>query len=59
MVEQRTENASPADLINRFIKSRRDGLSPLTIKNYRLYLRRSIEVVGFDANARPQIDSSL
>lgn len=41
MVEQRTENATPAFLIEQFIASRRDGLSPLTIKNYRLYLRRA------------------
>ena len=34
-------------LIERFIASRRDGLSPRTIeKCYRLYLKRSIEVVG-------------
>jgi len=35
-------------LIERFIESRRDGLSPFSIKNYRLYLRLASEVVGFN-----------
>jgi site-specific recombinase XerD len=53
LVEQRTENASPNELIERFIESRPSGLSPLTIhKSYRLYLRRSSEVVGFNVTGR-------
>ena len=36
------------EMIGRFIMSRRSGLSSLTIKNYRLYLDRSIEVIGAD-----------
>ena len=49
LVEQRTENANPIELIERFIASRRDGLSPLTIhRTYRLYLRRSSEVIGLN-----------
>jgi site-specific recombinase XerD len=35
-------------LIERFVASRRDGLSPRTIKNYRLYLKRAICVVGLN-----------
>ena len=37
---------STAELLNNFIKSRREGLSPQTIKNYRLYLGLANSVVG-------------
>jgi site-specific recombinase XerD len=33
-------------LIDKFIKSRRDGLSPLTINSYKAYLARASEVIG-------------
>jgi len=52
LVEQRTENASPTELVARFISSRRDGLSPLTIKNYRLYLRLASDVVGLNVTGQ-------
>ncbi|MBI4596537.1 MAG: tyrosine-type recombinase/integrase, partial [Candidatus Tectomicrobia bacterium] len=38
--------ASTHDLVSNFIKSRREGLSPLTIKYYSSYLTRSGFVVG-------------
>jgi len=37
-----------AELIEKFVKSRRDGLSPRSIDNYRLYLRLSKEVIGLN-----------
>jgi len=53
LVEQRTENASPNELIERFIESRPSGLSPLTIhRSYRLYLKRAREVIGFEVTGR-------
>jgi len=49
LVEQRTENVTSGELIERFIASRRDGLSALTVhKTYRLYLGRATEVVGLN-----------
>ncbi len=40
------------ELVERFIASRRDGLSPSTIHNYRLYLRLASEVVGINISGR-------
>ena len=40
------KSSSTAELFNNFIKSRREGLSPQTIKNYRLYLGLANSVVG-------------
>ena len=51
-VEQRTENVTPIVLIERFIASRRDGLSPRTIKNYRVYLGLASEVVGLNVTGQ-------
>jgi site-specific recombinase XerD len=39
-------------LINKFIESRPDGLSPNTIKDHRLYLRRSSAVVGLNVTGQ-------
>jgi integrase/recombinase XerC len=46
VVGQRTLDATSDELIDKFVASRRDGLSPRTIKNYRLYLRLASEVIG-------------
>ena len=52
MVEQRTHNQAPhtQKLIEQFIESRREGLSPNTIKHYNGYLKRAIKsgIIGFD-----------
>ena len=56
MVEQRTENRSPATklvsnpqlLVSNFLKSRRQGLSPRSIEFYECYLNRAGHVIGFN-----------
>ncbi len=52
VVEQRTHKQAPhtQKLIEQFIESRREGLSPLSIKYYRSYLKRAIKVVGFNVS---------
>jgi site-specific recombinase XerD len=40
------------ELIDKFVKSRRDGLSPRTLDNYRLYLKLANEVVGLDVTGQ-------
>ena len=52
MVEQRTHNCASSTLINEFIDSRPEGLSPLSIKYYRAYLNRSISVVSLNTSGR-------
>jgi site-specific recombinase XerD len=39
-------------LTEAFVASRRDGLSPRSIKNYRLYLRLASEIVGLDVSGQ-------
>ena len=54
MVEQRTHKPASGTklvsnselLVSNFIKSRREGLSDLTIKYYQSYLNRAIQVIG-------------
>ena len=47
MVEQRTHKPELATkLVSKFIESRREGLSNLSIKYYQSYLNRAIQVVG-------------
>ncbi len=48
----RTSNQSQDELIERFVSSRRDGLSPRTIDNYRLFLRLARPVVGLDISGQ-------
>jgi site-specific recombinase XerD len=54
VVEQRFRKSSPnaKTLIEEFIESRRDGISPQTLKYYRGYFRRAKSVVGFDVTGR-------
>ena len=52
-VEQRTENLLVNELVDRFITSRRDGLSPQTIHHtYRLYLKLASEVIGLNVTGQ-------
>jgi len=46
------KSCSTAELLNNFIKSRREGLSPQTIKNYQLYLRLANSVVGINVKGQ-------
>ena len=52
VVEQRTHKRAcePTKLIQQFIESRREGLSSLSIKYYRSYLKRAIKVVGLNVS---------
>jgi len=56
VVEQRTEkrpeHSLPLTLTERFVASRRDGLSSRSIKNYRLYLQHSNEVIGLNVTGQ-------
>ena len=45
-------NLSISQLIERFVESRADGLSPRTNKNSRLYLRRSSAAVGLSVTGQ-------
>ena len=51
-VEQRTHKLAldTIEIINQFIESRREGLSPLSIKYYHSYLKRARQVVGLNAS---------
>jgi site-specific recombinase XerD len=51
-VEQGTHNCTQTTLINEFIDSRPEGLSPQSIKYYRAYLKRSIKVVSLNTTGR-------
>ena len=52
-VEQRFRKPSPNELIDKFIASRREGLSIRTIEDtYRCYLNLSREVIGFDVTGQ-------
>jgi integrase len=42
----------PSELVSKFLKSRRQGLSPKTLKFYKGYLRHSIYVIGLNINAQ-------
>ena len=60
MVEQRTHKPYPATklvsnsklLVSNFIKSRREGLSDLSIKYYQSYLNRARQVVGLNVSGQ-------
>jgi len=50
VVEQRTHKLAldTLEIISQFIESRREGLSPLSIKYYHSYLKRARQVVGLN-----------
>ncbi|MBA7605763.1 Tyrosine recombinase XerC [subsurface metagenome] len=50
VVEQRTHKLALDTIINQFIESRREGLSPLSIKYYSAYLKRARQVVGLNVS---------
>jgi site-specific recombinase XerD len=45
-------NLSVNQIVNRFLDSRRDGLSPSTISHYRGYLKSAKAVIGFDVSSQ-------
>ena len=53
VVEQRfRKTAKPDELIQQFLESRPDGISPLTVKYYRGYFGRAKQVIGFEVTGR-------
>ncbi len=54
VVEQRTHKlvSDTIETINQFIESRREGLSPLSIKYYYTYLKRARQVVGLNVSGQ-------
>jgi site-specific recombinase XerD len=53
VVEQRFRKSNPTStLIEEFIESRPDGISPTTLKYYRGYFTRASQVIGFNISGR-------